>query len=284
MQKRFISVLLTLLMMAGVIAVAPVMASAAGPGDAGTCDVVSQNGNDATGVSFNDALAIAKLDADDMVEIHLLADIAITGNLTLEDEECINLYLNGKTLAITGGLNAGNAWVTFYGPGACNIGSYTSYAFPLACYDGGTVTANGNVNCTCPFYGIYSAGVFAQSGGIVTVNGNVTVNGAGCYGATAISGGKITVEGTLTVSTGSTYIHVGDTDKTQADYTTPTTKTGYLTYTDGTGTVWVKDPNYVPPDPPKYVGLFGLNTSYPSNFLNWLLFIVCFGWIWMWFI
>jgi len=36
-------------------------------------------------------------------------------------------------------------------------------------------------------------------------------------------------------------------------------------------------------DAPKFVGLFGLNTTYPSNFLNWFLFIVCFGFIWMWF-
>jgi len=41
-------------------------------------------------------------------------------------------------------------------------------------------------------------------------------------------------------------------------------------------------------DPPvarvKYVGLFGNNTRYVSNFWNWFKFIVLFGWIWMWFI
>ena len=26
------------------------------------------------------------------------------------------------------------------------------------------------------------------------------------------------------------------------------------------------------------------STKYESNFLNWVLFVVCFGWIWMWFI
>jgi len=25
------------------------------------------------------------------------------------------------------------------------------------------------------------------------------------------------------------------------------------------------------------------STKYDSNFLNWILFFVCFGWIWMWF-
>lgn len=36
-------------------------------------------------------------------------------------------------------------------------------------------------------------------------------------------------------------------------------------------------------DSTKYVGLFGLETKYPSNFWNWFKFIVLFGWIWMWF-
>jgi len=27
-----------------------------------------------------------------------------------------------------------------------------------------------------------------------------------------------------------------------------------------------------------------LGTRWPANFLNWFLFIVLFGWIWMWFI
>ena len=35
--------------------------------------------------------------------------------------------------------------------------------------------------------------------------------------------------------------------------------------------------------PVKYVGLFGLNTKYESTTLNWIKFIVLFGWIWMWF-
>jgi len=36
-------------------------------------------------------------------------------------------------------------------------------------------------------------------------------------------------------------------------------------------------------DPNKYVGLFGRETTYVSNFWNWFKFIVLFGWIWMWF-
>jgi len=35
--------------------------------------------------------------------------------------------------------------------------------------------------------------------------------------------------------------------------------------------------------PAKYVGLLGRYTKYPSTRCNWLLFILLFGWIWMWF-
>jgi len=34
----------------------------------------------------------------------------------------------------------------------------------------------------------------------------------------------------------------------------------------------------------KFVRIFNWQTKYPSTFINWFLFIVCFGWIWMWFI
>jgi len=34
-----------------------------------------------------------------------------------------------------------------------------------------------------------------------------------------------------------------------------------------------------PPPQKNYI----LTTRYESNFLNWLLFILCFGWLWMWF-
>jgi len=37
--------------------------------------------------------------------------------------------------------------------------------------------------------------------------------------------------------------------------------------------------NQSPPTPKKYI----FTTRYESNFLNWILFILLFGWIWMWF-
>jgi len=37
-------------------------------------------------------------------------------------------------------------------------------------------------------------------------------------------------------------------------------------------------------DDTRYVGLFGKYTSYEAKPLNWFLFFVLFGWLWMWFI
>jgi len=96
---------------------------------------------------------------------------------------------------------------------------------------GGNVTVNGDV--TGIFFGVFSVG------GVVTVNGNVTAtaSGVGSTGAYADSGGKITINGFITAP--DIYIKVGTTTKFAAQYTTPTTLPGYLTYTDGTNTVWV---------------------------------------------
>ncbi|MCL2301519.1 MAG: Ig domain-containing protein [Firmicutes bacterium] len=53
------------------------------------------------------------------------------------------------------------------------------------------------------------------------------------------------------------------------------------TYTKALSITIVSPP---PVKPTKWVGLFGYNTRYVSNFWNWFKFIVLFGWIWMWFI
>ena len=59
--------------------------------------------------------------------------------------------------------------------------------------------------------------------------------------------GNVTIDGSL--SAGTPFIVVGTTEKTAADVTEPTTKSGFLTYTDGESTVWIGSvgdyaPNY----------------------------------------
>ncbi|MCL2495220.1 MAG: hypothetical protein FWE98_06145 [Oscillospiraceae bacterium] len=110
----------------------------------------------------------------------------------------------------------------------------------------------------------------------IEVYGNVTQTDAAMIGARAYVNSKVTIEGTITIPAGGTYISVGAADKTQADYEATTSKAGYFTYTDGFCTVWVKDPSYVPP---KTI----FSTRYEATFLNWILFFLGFGFIWMWF-
>ena len=87
--------------------------------------------------------------------------------------------------------------------------------------------------------GAGSTGAYADNGEIFIL-GNLTTTGIGSVGANAQNGGQITIEKTLTVPEGATYIIVGTTIKTEMDFEAVTTKAGYLTYTDGKNTVWVK--------------------------------------------
>ena len=96
-----------------------------------------------------------------------------------------------------------------------------------------TVTVNGNVTSPVVGTGVYS------DVAAVTINGNISApNGTGAY---VIAGGTITVNGTITAQT---YISISSVTKTAADFTTPTTKPGYLTYTNGSSTVWVRSQTY----------------------------------------
>ena len=173
--------------------------------------------------------------------IKLLAHIDYSGELRITNKK-IMFDLNGKHLDVNSpghGLlvdNGGNVFLT--GIGNFNVtgneGTYINASSDIA-----TVT-----NATGAVWGVY-----ARQGGELTVLGNVTAiaeNGIGAYaggGGGSGVGTKITIDGTITVPATGTYIRVGSTDKTIDDYEAVTTKPGYFTYTDGTNTVWVKNPN-----------------------------------------
>ena len=108
----------------------------------------------------------------------------------------------------------------------------------LFSYDCSEITVHGNVTNT----GSRSEGLYAEDRGKITVKGDVRNTTETQRGASVSSGGEITIDGLLSVPAGEQYyIWLDGTDKTQAEYTTPTTKAGYLSYTDGTSTVWVKE-------------------------------------------
>ena len=224
--RKFISVLLTLLMMAGVIAVAPITASAATVHEVSSAaelyDVLDRLVDEGDTIKLMD-----DIDYDDPIEYH---------NMT------IIFDLNGFTLNATGGLYVlDGAELKLANPanGAFNVS--------LDDYDSGALVVNNgkaevtNVNSS----GDYMVAVDANASEI-TIYGNVAMSGEGGVGVRSFATSEVTIEGTLTIPSGEVYIQVGSTvgEKTQTDFTTPTTKTGYRTYTNSGSTVWVKMPTY----------------------------------------
>ena len=326
-SRKFLSVLLTLLMMAGVIAVAPVMASAA------TVSV-------ATATELGNAIDSAS--NGDIIK--LTADITYNGNLSFGYVSII-LDLNGKTLNFTDGLAIEDGELLLADPanGALNV----------SCSDNHTVMVfNGkaemtNVNCS----DVGSTAVHANEGSEIIIYGNVTNTGTGSgCGVSAANSSTVRIDGTIAVGSSSTYIWVEDTDKTQAQYEV-TSAYPYLTYKGINGTdtsyVYVKNPtawkavtvtggtgggNYLPGAAVAIVatvpagkvfdkwtatgvtlteaqkasastsftmpagavtltagfkdakGIFGTKARWTGEWWHYVLFFLCFGFIWMWFI
>jgi len=177
--------------------------------------------------------------------ITLHEDISQNG-MVLNSNQKITFDLNGYTLTASGGTGAhgivttGTNNILLLDPknGEFNVSaaSTSSTVYGAAVRNGSTVEVT-NIKNT----GSGSTAAYASGSSNLTVFGNVTHTGSSGIGVEAYSGGKITVEGIIDVPSGVTYIRVGSTNKTQAEFTTPTTKAGYLTYTDGTSTVWVKE-------------------------------------------
>lgn len=94
----------------------------------------------------------------------------------------------------------------------------------------GSAIINGNIHVTGTSY----VAVYTGIDSTITVNGNITANNIGVFAPA----GTVTVNGTITASV---YIRLTSGNKTAADFTNPTSNPGYLTYTDGESTVWVKE-------------------------------------------
>ncbi len=174
----------------------------------------------------------------------------ITGDSTSTDSQSFAAYASGSDSVID---VDGNASGSRYGAIAV---------------DGAVITVGGDCTAEGGLDPMYSAGAVAQGlGSSVTVMGDASVTGSSGYGAQANSGGATTVKGSVTatgtgsfgaIATGAdygstvtvdgeidaeSYIKVGTLVKGVDDNTEPTTKEGYLTYTDGATplhTVWVK--------------------------------------------
>ncbi len=101
----------------------------------------------------------------------------------------------------------------------------------------GAKATNATIYITNDVVGV-EGGAWALNSGEITVGRNVTADGGGSYGAKSETGGTITIDGLITAEN---YAKVGVITKTFDDKIIPSTKVGYLTYTDDISTVWVKD-------------------------------------------
>ncbi|MCL1951683.1 MAG: hypothetical protein FWF60_02525 [Oscillospiraceae bacterium] len=157
--------------------------------------------------------------------------------LVNDTAKTITLDLNGKILNVEtlGVYNGGTIQLLDPANGQFNVS-----------FDGtaAAVTANGagsKVEVTNANYTGNTGDAVDAWGGEVTVYGNVTSTNKGVG---AGYGGEVTINGTMTVPAGKTYIDLDFATKAAGEYATPTTKTGYHTYTFdsiyGTSTVWVK--------------------------------------------
>lgn len=151
-----------------------------------------------------------------------------------------NLNVLGNAIGVTIGAFAregasvevhGNAESTSLIGGSGAL-AQTDYATPA------TVIVRVNVKSA----GANGSGAEARSvNAIVTVGGNSEATGLGGIGAQTTDGGSIIIYGSITATT---FVNVGSTPKTAAEYTDPPApaRTGFRTYTDdGTNIVWMKE-------------------------------------------
>ena len=174
--------------------------------------------------------------------------VTVTGDVTAGNSsggsDVIGIFADGSTVIVTGDITVGNNVSNGAKGVDAENGSTVSVTGKVTAGDNAigvnaglhaTVNVTGNIIVGAGSDGIDAIG----SGSTVTVGGNVTSGGFGAY---ADTGGQITINGVMTAT--GWYVDLNGFEYDQATgIHTPTTLTGYLTYTDGTSTVWVKAPS-----------------------------------------
>jgi hypothetical protein len=197
-------------------------------------------------------------------------------NVDVTGEGAIGIYmygsgdsLDGGMITVNGHIIAGDMGVNVNAKNGSVIvnGDITAghSGVQVAANPGTIVTVNGNINVLgTTWQSLKGAGILASGQTTVKVTGDVTGQGTNYTGVHA-QGGSIEVEGDVissgigakaeqnvgypiyngavtidgSLSAGTPFIIVGTTEKTAADITEPTTKPGFLTYSDGTSNVWI---------------------------------------------
>jgi len=171
-------------------------------------------------------------------------------------------------------------------------------------------SASNGIDASVVSGSLYAAGSSSKATSVTIESGKgVTVSGSGSYDYTASLGvnnqlcDTVLLNGTATGSVSvqpknSDVLVSGGTGATQLTVFSDTVNMQDITFTDPEGDILITKTNgnidvrtssqgngnfdVSVLTSTKYVGLFGKYTKYESNFRNWFLFIVCFGWLWMW--
>jgi len=163
--------------------------------------------------------------------------IVVNGNVTATGGYNVLAVFASYNCLITvnGDVTSSGAGISAEGEGASIAvnGNIKAYGNGANASGTGKIVITGNVTSSM------MDGVDATDDGTtVNVNGDVIAEGPNSIGARAFEGAKITIEGKIDAQG---YLIVGNENKTQADFTTPTTQAGYFTYTDGVSSIWVKN-------------------------------------------
>ena len=310
--RKLLSALLTLLMMAGVIAAAPITASAATHKVKDQAELVAAMNSAASGDT-----------------IELTRSIDCTVPMTVDK----TLYITGALVDFRGGLTIdGGELLKHAGADTINV-----------LLDGTDTAALIVRNGKAEIDNVYASGTdmwaISASNSTVRIYGNVECDcGGNCVGVFAESGSTVTIDGYMLLEDGATYIKVNNASKSKAQFEAATTKAEYRTYKNGTSTVWVFCGEHVwgeykknaakhwlecncgakreeePHAPGEWIidkaatattagsrhkecdvcGYITVTETIPAtggntlpgtnreaSFLNWILYIVFFGWLWM---
>ena len=207
--------------------------------------------------------------------ITVLGDVSSKNNYGAVAQEEGTVIVAGNVTGYYGGAYVYNGDIEIDG-GVTGL-EYGAYAIDGTISVGGDVTATANngvgayasgegasviVTGDAISQGNYGNGAFAGNGAAVVIGGDAVSEGFDGYGAFAsqnnasieISGnimaengtgawvrvtGSITVDGMMTAAD---YIKIEEATYNKEESSEITTKLGYLTYSDGTNTVWVKEP------------------------------------------
>ncbi len=166
--------------------------------------------------------------------------ITIDGDLTAKASGTVGAYAaSGGSIWIKGNLDASGA-NSYYGMHATGEGTSIQV-------DGDVL---GNIQGIWAEYsasaivmgdvaGSPETGIFASNGGGARVYGDVNARG---MGLDLYSLAEATIDGKI--NSGSVYIRINGENFTASDITTPTTKEGYLTYSNTSGSAWVAVPSW----------------------------------------